>query len=440
MSAGVSPRDTQPLTSAARAQGRTSVRSLAVELTYSCNQACAYCYNPARSAELEASLARSHAPGTDRLLARLERVLSVWDVAQVTLTGGEPLRYEGLFDVLALLKARGIAAQLVTNGTYVTSNEARRLAEAAVHVVQITLNGPNPDLHREHVGRDSFDQAVAGARALIAAGVSVTGCIVVTRRNAEHVAAIIELWQHIGASRIALSRFSPAGVSLERMQAWLPRRQDLVTAFALAQPFAERGLAVHCTVPIPECLLDTLQFAPIQFGQCAVGSPYQELALGPDGALRFCTLHSTRLAGGRDVLDLDWDLAAVPMSDEVVHYRHHLPEFCRDCSQASTCLGGCGAAEPFRSGAPRALDPLIRQYFEEQHTCESTQDVGAKRRLPRYDELETSALEAPILETSILETSILETPTLETSILETPIFDTPAPNTILDSDLPGGEP
>jgi len=343
---------------------RISVNALAVELTYSCNQACAYCYNPHRGGVQAApTIGAERLPSTELIRARLERILSVWELNQVTLTGGEPLRHEGLFALLALLKQHAVRVHLITNGTYVTDASARELAQNAVSVVQITLNGPTPELHQAHVGRDSFHEAMNGARALVTHGVDVTGCIVVTRRNAEHVAAIIEIWRKLGASRIALSRFSPAGVSLARMNEWLPRRQDLMTAFRQAQPLAQPDFPIHCTVPVPSCLFDVAEYAPIHFGQCAIGSPYQELALGPDGALRFCTLHAGRLSDGRDVLDPDWDFTAVPLSPEVTNYRQHLPEFCQGCGVASSCLGGCGAAMPYREGAPRALDPLIQQYF-----------------------------------------------------------------------------
>jgi radical SAM protein with 4Fe4S-binding SPASM domain len=334
--------------------------ALALELTYVCNQACAYCYNPSRGST------GSREPTAELLLRRVRRLFNAWNVSIVTVTGGEPLRHPVLFPLLDGLLGMGKPVQLITNGTLVTDALAARLATYNLAAVQITLNGPTREMHREHVGRDSFDDALRGATLLVEHGVPVTGCIVVTRRNAAHVAEIIELWQGIGAKQLALSRFSPAGMSLERMRSWLPRRQDLVMAFEQAQPFARAGLPISCTVPVPACLLDQTQFAPVTFGQCAIGSPYQEFALGPDGALRLCTLHAGRLAGGRDVLDEDWDLSTVMSSPEVRDYRGRLPEFCQGCAAAPSCLGGCGASSIYLSdGAPRALDPLIQQYFSE---------------------------------------------------------------------------
>jgi radical SAM protein with 4Fe4S-binding SPASM domain len=215
----------------------------------------------------------------------------------------------------------------------------------------------------------------------VAHGVFVTGCIVVTRQNAAQVGEIIALWRQIGARQVALSRFSPAGMSIERMQSWLPRRRDLVTAFEQAQPFARDGMPICCTVPVPECLFDQSQFAPIRFGQCAIGSRYQEFVLGPDGALRLCTLHAGRLAGGRDVLDEDWDLATVMGSPEVMNYRRRLPEFCQGCAMANSCLGGCSASSIYRdNGEPRALDPLVQQYFDEAPTLLPIRRIDTQAR------------------------------------------------------------
>ncbi len=340
--------------------------SLALELTYSCNQTCAYCYNPSRSAA-SAAVATPRGPGeppTALLLDRLRRVARAWRLGHVTLTGGEPLRHPGLFPVLGLLRELAIRPQIITNGTLVSDEVAQRLRSHQVSAVQVTLNGPTAALHREHVGRDSFDEARRGVRSLLRHGVPVTGCTVVTRRNAEHVGAIIDGWRALGVRRIALSRFSPAGVSLASMRAWLARRRDLIAAFRQAQVHAQDGLDVYCTVPVPACLMDTAEFAPVRFGQCAIGSTQQEFALGPDGRLRLCTLHGGHLAGGRDVLDESWDLGAIPRSTEVCGYRGRLPEFCQGCGAAPACLGGCGASQLYRDdGAPRALDPLVEQYF-----------------------------------------------------------------------------
>jgi mycofactocin biosynthetic radical S-adenosylmethionine protein MftC len=333
--------------------------ALAIEVGYACNQACAYCYNPSRESHMPLR------PGADALLRRIERLAHAWSISTLTLTGGEPFQYPSLLPLLDGVCRLRSPVQLITNGTLIDASTAHRLAKSGLVAVQITLNGPTRDLHREHVGRDSFDQAIRGAAALVAEGVPLTGCVVVTGKNAAHVAEIIELWQRIGARQIALSRFSPAGMSLDRRQSWLPRLVDLRTAFAQAQPFARAGLPISCTVPVPACLLDQAEFAPIRFGHCAIGSPQQEFALGPDGALRLCTLHAARLFGGRDVLDRDWDLSTVMRAPEVTRFRQQLPGFCQGCAAAPTCLGGCGAASGDCGNGQRAVDPLIQQYFPE---------------------------------------------------------------------------
>lgn len=336
--------------------------NLAIELTYECNQRCAYCYNPERE--------RGARPGsrhgdTEQLVARLRKLLPVFRPQWVTLTGGEPLAHPGLFSVLEELRHHGTTRQLITNGTLITDEMAERLSAEDLTAVQITLNGPTAEAHKSHVGRDSFHDACAGIERLLARQITVVGCIVVTRQNAALVGETIRLLKSFGVRTIALSRFSPAGSSLPSHLAWLPRRSDLMTAFAHALPFAQAGLRVRCTVPVPRCLMDVGAYAPIEFGGCAIGTPSEEFALGPDGCLRLCTLHASRLGGGRDVLCPDYDLESVLTAPEVVGYRQNMPDFCAGCAMSAACLGGCSACGDYRVGTARVLDPLVARYFGE---------------------------------------------------------------------------
>ena len=90
-----------------------------------------------------------------------------------------------------------------------------------------------------------------------------------------------------------------------------------------------------------------------------------ELALGPDGQLRHCTLHAKGLGGGRDVLDDDVDPVAIVGGTEIRDYKKTLPEFCEGCSHASTCGGGCGAAAEWVLGSRKLPDPFVWQHVDD---------------------------------------------------------------------------
>jgi radical SAM protein with 4Fe4S-binding SPASM domain len=186
---------------------------------------------------------------------------------------------------------------------------------------------------------------------LRAHGVPVVGCVVVTHKNAAVVGDVLALWDGLGVRDVALSRFSPAGYAARHAAALLPTLSDLRAAFSAAAAFARRsGMRISCTMPLPPCVLDPAEFAPVSFGHCPIGTDLQEFALGPAGELRHCTLHGRALGGVADVLADDVDLMALVGGTDVTEYRRHRPAFCRGCVHEATCGGGCGAAAAWMTG------------------------------------------------------------------------------------------
>ncbi len=355
------------------------LHSLAIELTGRCNQKCDYCYNGWR-ADDGASIGEAT---TEELLARARAIFDAFDVDHVTLTGGEPFARGDVWQLLDLARERGVGVQIISNGGMITERIAERLAPYGVYYVQVTLNGPEPALHAEHVGgAGHFERTLAGIRALSAAGVPVVGCVVVTRKNARRVGEILALFESLGVRRIALSRFSPAGYAVAQAAALLPALGDVTAALAQALPFArERGFDVSCTMPIPPCMLAAEDYAPIAIGTCPIGTDMQELALGPDGRLRNCTLHAEALGG--DVLAMA-DVAAALTTAARKDYHKKLPAFCEGCLHAPTCGGGCGAAAEWLLGLAdgrRLPDPFLWQHVDDDFAARLERERGGKRRL-----------------------------------------------------------
>jgi radical SAM protein with 4Fe4S-binding SPASM domain len=359
---------------------RPKVFSIAIEVTAHCQQKCDYCYNAWREDNGSGFEAGSSRP----LLSRVDKLLTSLDVDHVTVTGGEPFARRDLFELLDLVKSRGVGIQMISNGGLIDDRLAERLAPYGVGYVQITLDGPDAALHEEHVGEGHFAPTLAGIQALVRHGVPVVGCVVVTRKNAARVAEILTLFRSLGVNSVALSRFSPAGYAARHAAALLCSRDDLLVAFRQAIPFAKDGMRLTCTMPVPPCTVETEELLPLIFGTCAIGSAMQELALGPDGRLRHCTLHKSSLGGGRDILDEDVDLAALVTGSELRDYKKVLPSFCEGCVHASTCGGGCGAAAEWVLGSRTLPDPLVWQHVDDDFAARLAADRAperAKRKL-----------------------------------------------------------
>ena len=347
----------------AEPHARPKVNAIAVELTAHCNQKCDYCYNDWRDDD-GASLTGT---GGEAVVARVRKLLDALDIDHFTLTGGEPMSRPELWPLLDLLRERKVGVQMISNGGLVTSAVAARLAGYDLRYVQITLNGADAELHGAHVGGEGhFDKTLRGIRLLRDAGVPVVGCVVVTRKNARHLGAILELWHELGVRHIALSRFSPAGYARSYVAELLPSRADLIEGFEQAVPYGrDRDMRLTCTMPVPPCVLEWKDYAPIEFGVCAIDTSMQELALGPDGKLRNCTLHATAIGGVSDILDPSVDLAALLGAPEIKDYKKTLPAFCEGCLHANTCGGGCGAASEWVLGSRGLPDPFLWQHVDD---------------------------------------------------------------------------
>jgi len=363
-----------PAMSAAEAV-RPKLYSVAIETTAYCNQKCDYCYNEWR----EDGGAALDKADRDKLFLRVQRLLDAFELDHATVTGGEPFSHPRIFELFDLLRERGVAIQIISNGGMITPALAERLVPYRVRYVQITLNGHDEALHAAHVGAGHFERTLAGIRALGAAGVPVVGCCVVTRQNAAHVGAILELFHSLGVRQVSLSRFSPAGYAARWAGKLLPSRSDFLTAFGQALPWArDAGMKLFCTMPVPPCAVEVAEFAPIQFGTCAIGTAMQEIALGPDGRLKNCTLHTTALGGVADILDPQVDVASLIRAPELTEYKRETPEFCRGCLHEHTCAGGCGAAAEWVMGhARRFADPFVLQHVDD--------DLAARLEAQRSD-------------------------------------------------------
>jgi len=343
---------------------RPKLHSVAIETTAYCNQKCDYCYNEWR----EDGGAALDKADRDKLFQRVQKLLDAVDLDHATVTGGEPFSHPRIFELFDLLRERGVSIQIISNGSMINDALAARLAPYGMRYVQITLNGPDEASHAAHVGPGYFERTLGGIRALRAAGVPVVGCTVVTKKNAARVGEILELFLSLGVRQISLSRFSPAGYAARHAAQLLPSRSDFLTAFGQALPYArERGMKLICTMPVPPCAVETADFQPIQFGTCAIGSSMQEIALGPDGRLKNCTLHKTALGGVLDILDPSVDVAAVVRAPELTEYKRETPEFCQGCLHEKTCAGGCGAAAEWVLGhARRFPDPFVFQHVDDE--------------------------------------------------------------------------
>src|SRR3954451_15227104 len=106
---------------------------ISIEVTNRCGKACWFCYNH--------SLPEGSTRWTPDELVDFVGDCAAHGVKAVSFGGGEPLQYEGLFDVLRRL--RGVLFRSITsNGLLLTGALLDRLVEAAPDKVHLSIHFP----------------------------------------------------------------------------------------------------------------------------------------------------------------------------------------------------------------------------------------------------------------------------------------------------------
>jgi radical SAM protein with 4Fe4S-binding SPASM domain len=123
-------------------RGMRAPLTVYVEVTRKCNLHCAHCLIRNEDITMDVEDAK-------RVLDDLvrERVFKVY------FTGGEPLLYTGLEELLAHLKGRPIWSLVQTNGLLLTESRAEALKEAGVGALDLPLFGITPDTHDAVTGK-----------------------------------------------------------------------------------------------------------------------------------------------------------------------------------------------------------------------------------------------------------------------------------------------
>jgi MoaA/NifB/PqqE/SkfB family radical SAM enzyme len=100
-----------------------------------CNLACAYCneYDD-----------YSKPVPLETMRRRLDHLAELGTTI-ITLSGGEPLLHPEVDEIIAHIRRRGIMAGMITNGYLLTADRIRRLDQAGLEHMQISIDNVNPD-------------------------------------------------------------------------------------------------------------------------------------------------------------------------------------------------------------------------------------------------------------------------------------------------------
>ncbi|MBD3427009.1 MAG: radical SAM protein [Candidatus Omnitrophica bacterium] len=162
------------------------------EINTDCNNRCVHCYNTER-----------HVLPLDALKRCMDEAADMGTLF-LSITGGEPLLREDIWQILSYSARKNFATLLYTNATLIGREEALRLKEAGVYHVDTTLLGADPQTHDGLSGvKGSFDKTLKALELLKEQGISIAVKTPVMNRNADTIDDIQSLVESMGVLHIA---------------------------------------------------------------------------------------------------------------------------------------------------------------------------------------------------------------------------------------------
>lgn len=170
-------------------------------VTTACNFKCRHCYIK------KENLAGCTSISVDAWKCTL-RELCKWGLISISITGGEPLTYDGLPDILDYANDLGLKIQLLTNGYLIDEDFCKRIARYRKIIVQVSLDGSSAETSEMQRGsKGSFMRTVENIRLLSSYGIEVIVAIVLNKKNVNDIydGSMVALCSELGVKVLGIT-------------------------------------------------------------------------------------------------------------------------------------------------------------------------------------------------------------------------------------------
>ena len=313
---------------------RTHFKGLTIEITKRCNLHCRHCYLAAgRQANNELTF------GEIRDLVFSAKQLGA---TFVNLSGGEPLLREDCFSLLEHVAALDLQCIIGTNGTTVSPEVARRLAELPV-IVQVSLDGASSATHDAVRGQGVFRRTLQGLDNLLQVDMAkrVTFSFTPMACNVDDASALIDLALEKEVSGIMFTSLLAGGNARTNWDDLKLSRERTLQLWEFIYDKA-RELAGRLAI-LHEGLSISLDNPGVSKALCSIGT---NLRVDPEGNVYPCQCFTGgqdyRLGNIREQTLEEFVLG--PRLQQVkkeCYQRIERIEQCRECMWRHFCGAGC---------------------------------------------------------------------------------------------------
>lgn len=347
--------------------------SLIAELTYRCPLRCPYCSNP-----LDCGDSKYHPELVTADWLQVIQQAEALGVMQLGLTGGEPLLRQDLEVLIAAAAELGLYSNLVTAGTLLTPERGRRLRDAGLDHVQISIQDSQAAASDAIAGIPCFEQKLEAARLVKDLGLPLTLNFVLHRHNLDRIEEILQLCETLAADRVELANTQYYGWAFSNWAALMPTRQQLARAEQVVAAARERR---RIPMGIVYVIPDYYEEYP---KPCLGGWGRRTLAIAPNGDVLPCQV--ARSIPGMEFVNvrdrcLDWIWWESPAFNRF-RGTEWMSEPCYTCPRRELDFGGCRCQALLLTGDAAATDPVCHLSPQHHLVVETREQAQIESPIP----------------------------------------------------------
>jgi len=331
-------------------------------ITTRCNLKCKHCYSESDDQTAPDELSTEEA-------FHLIDDLSKWGIGLLVIDGGEPLYREDLLDIVKYASSKGIQTGIGSNGTLIDKVMAKRMVEAGVQSVAISVDGADAQTHDSFRGVDgAWEQALEGIKACRDVSLPFQFNTVIRKETLSQLDDMLRMAVYHGANAAEFFDLVAVGRAKRECQEQVlspDERKQAMEWLAQAQEDCPIVIRVPACPMYPLLLqerhikpkhfpIEMLKRVPYYGRGCAAGMPMGYVMVQSNGEVNPCMLLQVKLGNIREqnIMSI-WENSPVLAE---LRQRELLKGECGDCSYKVTCSGCRGRAYE-ETGDILAADP-----------------------------------------------------------------------------------
>lgn len=317
------------------------------EVTQFCNHNCLHCYNYWRTEVIKEKYPENY----KQIYKNVTKELIRNKVFIVTITGGEPLAvFEKIIPFIKKLSNAGIWVVLNSNLTLLTPKRAKKLKEAGIKSILVSLPSADPKTCDKITGiKNSLKSIIKGIKIAQEMNFQIFINMVVSRINNNHIKKTAELVSSMRIKHFSATKASDPSSKREFNQYILNHEEFRKMQENLEEIKKSLSLKTNSLEANPVCAYGNIK--PTQgYKFCNAGKTV--CTISPEGEIRPCNRIVETYGNIVDGLKNSW------FKMEDWRSNKWIPDECSDCKIKFICNGGCKSDAVKAYGDRKKPDPL----------------------------------------------------------------------------------